>query len=79
MTQKQKAQIYDAEKLVEKFNKLFPVGSKVGHKKIGLKSYPFEMRIVKSKAYVSSSYDAVAFFEGLSGYYSIEPNFIDYP
>lgn len=78
LSQKQKALIYDAEQLVKKFNTLFPVGSEVLHRKVNLKGQPFEKRIVKSEAYVSSSYDAVAFFEGLSGYYLIEPNFIDY-
>src|SRR5690554_3014532 len=78
LTQKQKAIIFDAERTVEKFNKNFPIGSKVMHKKIGIKSFPFEERIVKGKAFVSNSYEPVAYFEGLSGYYSITSDFIDY-
>lgn len=78
LSKKQKALIYDAEQLVKKFNTLFPVGSEVSHRKISLRGQPFVKRIVKGEAFVSSSYDAVAYFEGLSGYYSIESNFIDY-
>ena len=78
LTQKQKAIIFDAERTVEKFNKLFPIGSKVMQRNIGIKTFPFKERIVKSEAFISSSYEPVVFFQGCSGYFSVLPDFIDY-
>jgi hypothetical protein len=78
MNQREKARAYDAQQLVQKFNNKFPVGSKVMHRSTAIKSIPFTERIVKSEAFVSNSTQAVAFFEGLSGYYSIDPEFVQY-
>lgn len=78
MTTKEQKLKDAAEQVVNQFNEQFPIGSKVMHKKIASKSIPFEERIVKSSAFVSNSYDPVAFFVGLSGYYIITPQFIKY-
>jgi hypothetical protein len=78
MKQKEKARAYDTQTLVEKFNKAYPVGSKVMLRKVSLNSYPYEEYVVKSKAIVSSATQPVASFEGISGWFSIEPDFIKY-
>lgn len=74
MTLKKQKQL--AEKTVEKFNKKYPVGSTVKHRKSMHGEY--EDRILTHEAYVSSSLDPVAFFEGLSGYYLVTDDFIQY-
>lgn len=70
---KEKSQI-----IVDKFNRQYPIGSTVMHKKTGIKSVPFEARKTKTLAFLSGSNDPVAFLEGLSGYYCITEDFIDY-
>jgi hypothetical protein len=65
-----------AQKLVEKFNKQFPIGYKVRHRKTTKST--FDYVTVKSKAFVSTSAEPVVFFHELSGYYSIDPLFVDY-
>ena len=78
ISQKQKAIIFDAERTVERFNRLFPVGSIVQQRNLGIKAYPYKARVVRSNAFVSESYEPVVLFEGLSGVYSVLPEFIDY-
>jgi hypothetical protein len=78
MTQKEKARIYDAEQLVARFNKLYPVGSKVNLRKMAIKSAPYIECTVKREAFLSHGNEPVAFFNEISGYFSIEPDFINY-
>jgi hypothetical protein len=65
--------------IVDRFNELYPVGSKVPMRSIGTKGTPFVERIVESEAYVTAGGSPMVFYEGLSGCYSIEPMFVDYP
>lgn len=76
MKKKQIKQKELAEKIVELFNSKYPVGSTVKLRKSMSSSY--EDRIVANKAYVASSLDPVAFFEGLSGYYLVTKDFVKY-
>ncbi|WP_233898323.1 hypothetical protein [Tenacibaculum piscium] len=68
----------EAESIVEMFNENFPVGSVVRQRNVGVKTFPFKNRIVKTKAFLSQNGEPVVFFTGVSGYYSILPDFIDY-
>jgi hypothetical protein len=70
---------YEAQELVDKFNKLYLVGSTVMHRTTAVKSIPFKEQTVRAKAFVSNSLQPVAFFVGISGYCSIEPDFVKYP
>lgn len=79
MTTKEKARAYDALQLVNKFNLHFPVGGKVQLREVASKSYPYIECTVRAKAFVSNSNEPVAFFEEISGYFSIESDFIQYP
>lgn len=79
LNQKQKAAAYDAGKLVERFNQLYPVGSKVLLRKVSRDSFPYQEYTVQREAYALNETEAVAFFEGISGCFSIEPQFIKYP
>ena len=79
MTEKEKAQAYDAEQLVKKFNDLYPVGSKVTLRKISVKKCPYIECTVKAPAFVSRSSEPVAFFNEISGYFDISPDFVKYP
>lgn len=86
MNQRQKAQKYDelqhdlqAQELVDKFNALYPIGSKVMHRTMAIKSAPFVERTVRTEAYLSNSMQPVAHFEEISGYCSIEADFVQYP
>ena len=79
MNQKQKASAYDALKLVEKFNSLYPIGSKVMIRKIAIKSALYEQVTVNKKAITLNEIQPVASFEEISGYFSIEPAFVKYP
>ncbi|MBN1989395.1 MAG: hypothetical protein JW783_08370 [Bacteroidales bacterium] len=65
--------------LVEKFNKLYPVGSTVTLRKIAISSSPYLEYTVRHEAFVANGLDPVAFFDGISGYFSIEPDFVKYP
>ena len=79
MDQKEKARAYDAQQLVEKFNKLYPVGSSVKHRTTAIKSIPFKEHTVRAEAFVANCNNAVAFFNEVSGYCSIEGDFVQYP
>jgi hypothetical protein len=79
MKQKEKARAFDAQQLVTKFNELYPVGSKVKLRKIAIKSAPYIECTVKREAFLSHGNEPVAFFDEISGYFSIEPDFISYP
>jgi hypothetical protein len=78
MTLEQKAAAYDAIQIVEKFNKHFPVGSKVEYRVLHDKA-PYEIVTVQTPAYLDKGKQPVAFFNELSGYYMITENFINYP
>lgn len=57
------------ERLVEDFNILYPVGSKV----LLMRDFGnYEERVVRGEAYILGGHTAVAFFEGISGCFSIE-------
>jgi hypothetical protein len=76
MTTEEKAQ---AVLLVEKFNRLYPVGSKV---KLRLVAHPLDPIIectVRYPGYIMKGGEPVAFFNEISGCFSIEPDFIQYP
>lgn len=79
MTKTEKARAFDAQNLVEKFNQLYPVGSKVMLRKVASKSFPYQKYIVKKEAFCTNSFDAMAFFDGISGYFSIDTDFVQYP
>ena len=78
-TTEEKAKAYDSLKLIEKFNKLYPIGSTVFLRKNTSNECPYESHIVKSAAYMFPGFEAVAFFEGISGCFSIKHDFIKYP
>ena len=79
LSKKEKALAYDAEKLVEKFNELYPVGSTVMVRKIARESSPYVEYTVKAKAFLVNPTSPVAFFNGISGCFSIESCFVSYP
>jgi len=78
MSPKQKADAFDVMVLIERFNKNYPVGSKVMHRTTNIKSYPFVERVVKLPAYTNNLNSAFAVFEGLEGGYDIEEGFVKY-
>lgn len=78
LSKKDKALAYDAQKLVDRFNKLYPVGATVSLRKVARDSFPYTEYTVKSEAFVANETSPVAFFNGISGYFSIEPDFIKY-
>ena len=79
MDQREKYRAYDAQQLVDKFNNLYPVGSTVMHRTTAIKSIPFTEHTVRAEAFVANSNMAVAFFNEVSGYCSIEADFVKYP
>lgn len=79
LSKKEKVLAYDAQKLVEKFNKIYPVGSKVPLRKFAIESSPYIECTVKYAAFAANEINPVAFFKEISGYFSIEPVFIKYP
>ena len=78
MTNKQKIQAYNAL-LVEKFNRLYPEGSKVKLRKIASPFCPVIECTVSYKAYLAYDGTPVAFFNEIAGAFSIEPDFVQYP
>ena len=68
-----------AQKLVNRFNAAFPVGSTVQLRMVSQEGYPYNPYQVRSLAYVSFGGDPVAFFEGISGHFCVEPQFVQYP
>lgn len=78
LSKKQEKEKAKSQDIVDKFNNQYPIGSTVMHKKIGVKSVPFEARKTKTLAFLSGSNDPVVFLEGLPGYYCITADFIDY-
>ena len=79
LSKKEKALAFEAQKLVQKFNELYPIGSVVMLRKMALKSAPYIECTVRSAAFVANETDPVAFFNEISGYFSIEPDFVSYP
>lgn len=78
MTTKEKLQAYNAL-LVEKFNRLYPEGSKVKLRKIASPFAPTIECTVCYKAHITYDGTPVAFFNEISGAFSIEDDFIQYP
>lgn len=78
LSKKQENEKAKAQQLVDKFNSQYPVGSIVMHRKGAHSSYTYEPREVEHAAYVASSLEPVAFFTDLSGFYSIQPEFVKY-
>lgn len=68
----------ESEKLVEKFNEIFPVGSTVMWRSIAIESVEHQPFTVISKATLLNGQPIVCFAEK-HGYVSIEPVFVDYP
>ena len=50
MKNKEKVRIYEAQQIVEKFNRIYPIGSKVLVKRNSTKSCPVEEVTVKGEA-----------------------------
>lgn len=69
---------YNNPALVNLFNKKFPVGSTVSLRKYSVESDPYKEYKVIGQAFMLNDVSAVAFFEGISGCFSIEPGFVDY-
>ncbi len=65
--------------LVEFFNATYPVGSTVLLRKVSIDGYPYQPHKVSYPAYVANSGEPVAFFQDITGYFSICPDFIQYP
>ncbi len=78
MTKTEKARAFDSQNLVEKFNQLYPVGSKVMLRKVKSKSFNYKEYTVRKEAFCTNSFDAVAYFDGISGYFSIDTDFVQY-
>jgi len=78
MTRTEKARAFDAQNLVEKFNQLYPVGSKVMLRKAASSRFPYQEYTVKKEAFCTDSFDAVAYFKGISGFFSIDTDFVQY-
>ena len=79
MTRTEKARAFDAQNLVAKFNQLYPVGSKVMLRKFASKTFDYKEFTVRKEAFCTNSLDAVAYFDGMSGYFSIDTDFVQYP
>lgn len=79
MNNKEKAKAFDSIQLVNKFNSLYPVGSTVMLRKCSVESFPYNPYEVKSEAFIANDNCAYAFFKGISGYFSIDEDFIKYP
>lgn len=78
MTNKQRIQAYNAL-LVEKFNTLYPEGSKVKLRKIASSSCPVIECTVSYKAHLNFYGTPVAFFNEIAGQFRIYPEFVQYP
>lgn len=66
------------KRLVERFNKLFPKGSKVEWRSINSDGVPYKTVTVQCEAYDSYG-NAVCFFNEVRSFCSIEPGFVKYP
>ena len=78
MKKQSKTEAYRVKTLVDNFNKRFPVGSEVLLRKVSLPGYEYKPYKVRHKAYLMSNGSPVAFFQGIAGCFSIEPEFIQY-
>jgi len=66
-----------AEKMVAKFNRLYPVGDGVYWRSYVSDAAPYKYMTVKTPAFVANG-QPVVFFQERSGYCSIEPEFVKY-
>jgi hypothetical protein len=65
------------KQLIDAFNEMFPIGSKCLWRSVADGKEKHKELTVRSKAFDSYG-QAVVFFEEISGYCSIEPQFVDY-
>lgn len=63
------------QKLIERFNKRFPIGSMVRWR--SYKDGPLMQMITRTEAFDSNG-QPVVFFENKTGFCSIDPMFVDY-
>lgn len=68
---------FSTKRLIEMFNKRFPVGSRVRWRSVGNDSAEYQLVIVRSPAYDMHG-QPVVFFEERSGCCSIMEQFVDY-
>ena len=73
----EKAERLSAEALVKMFNQQYPVGSRVLWRPIGGATVPFEWVTVSVRAILIDG-APVSGFEEREGFYSIEPEFLNY-
>lgn len=66
------------EDLINKFNTMFPVGSKVRWRSVGNDGVPYEVLTVLGAAALLSGHSPVAWFRERVGCCSIEERFVDY-
>jgi len=64
MTIKEKEIVEQAENIVKKFNKMYPVGSIVMHRDNNINGVNFIEKKVKSKAFISERFGPCVYFEG---------------
>lgn len=65
-----------AELIVKQFNLQWPVSCTLYWRSVALEGFEYKEVTVKSKAYVANSGEPVAFFNEVSGYCSIAPEFV---
>ena len=75
LSKKQHIKIIRANLIVKKFNEDFSLGSKVGFMSIANDKNTGKIVTVKSEAFMSHG-NPVVFFNEISGYCSIEPEFL---
>lgn len=64
--------------IIERFNNLYPVGSKVQYRTVSMNGFPFKEGTVRDAAYINEG-NPVAFLEEVRGFLCITPDFIKYP
>lgn len=66
-----------SQKLIDRFNKRFPVGAPFRWRPVSLADFPYKTLTVRFPAYDSNG-QAVVFANERNGYISIDPKFVDY-
>lgn len=79
MNKKEAKRRKEAEQIIEKFNSLFPVGSTVPWRSVGIDGVDHSDCTVTQAAYISNSGEPVCFIKERSGYVSVSPDFVKYP
>lgn len=67
---------YNAQLLVAKFNAKYPVGSQLSYLTVANDEKSEIVGQTRSKAFFTINNEALCFFEGLPGYYSINPEHV---